>query len=683
MILLLLFVNIVYCLTTEKPAYNSKCLQGFSQNYIESCDEACDCEYGYCKKCCQLSSGKCRSHEPLGWIVKGDCKTCPKGYTLDVFDASPCESHCKLYLDNPSSNPSCCSAVPKQGSSSFSCFTKPLENCKSNNPPITTTNAAPSLPSSYVFKSSPILGQGSCGDCYVFSAVQTMADRINPKINFSPQPYTTCGQPSGCSGGVPTRVMKWHLSKGITVCDSNCLGGCHPFFSSNGNPVATAVRACPTGYRETASGIPSWCAIKAGCDPKTGDCPTKCVKYISSGSCSWTTKHIGAPLYKPCLKNSLFGDSNEPSNVCSNGRSIDSSNSIELDGYTVVSYSDSENIASSRGGRIEAKKPSFIVENQLKREIFSRGSISSCYKVKDGFKKFFRNNPTGVYDLRAWNSDPDDGSGHCVRTVGWGVSSSGMSYWLAANSWGPHWGDNGFFRIQSGANVADYESRGTSWIIPTPKSRDRKMKPEAVDTPVGTAEKVVSDLGGGEWDDDDNENAGYEVIDYLMRQKDAFDNADTPPNSNVHELVEINNVQKQIVDGVFQIRVDFDTKSKENEFYNHVNVVRVTDEGLQRKGRPVAALMSYGPANPISEGKPCWGDRPGSWKPWAGRQEHRVYHFIDGEVRIEKIQINRKPSIIAATGLIMVCGLVALALFLIRKKRTYQQTDDVFVEMES
>ena len=39
--------------------------------------------------------------------------------------------------------------------------------------------------------------------------------------------------------------------------------------------------------------------------------------------------------------------------------------------------------------------------------------------------------------------------GHAVVIVGWGVEN-GINYWIAQNSWGPNWGENGYFRIQFG-----------------------------------------------------------------------------------------------------------------------------------------------------------------------------------------------------------------------------------------
>lgn len=54
-----------------------------------------------------------------------------------------------------------------------------------------------------------------------------------------------------------------------------------------------------------------------------------------------------------------------------------------------------------------------------------------------------------------------------VRVIGWGINGNGVRYWLAANSWGTSWGENGFFKIRRGDNEClfeDYFMTGTPTV---------------------------------------------------------------------------------------------------------------------------------------------------------------------------------------------------------------------------
>jgi hypothetical protein len=48
-----------------------------------------------------------------------------------------------------------------------------------------------------------------------------------------------------------------------------------------------------------------------------------------------------------------------------------------------------------------------------------------------------------------------------VQIIGFGVEA-GQKYWLVANSWNPHWGDKGFFKILRGVDECGIEDAALS-----------------------------------------------------------------------------------------------------------------------------------------------------------------------------------------------------------------------------
>ncbi|EYB89217.1 hypothetical protein Y032_0234g3133 [Ancylostoma ceylanicum] len=100
-------------------------------------------------------------------------------------------------------------------------------------------------------------------------------------------------------------------------------------------------------------------------------------------------------------------------------------------------------------------------EEDIMTEIITNGPVQATFVVHEDFFMY----AGGVYrhtELAAEKGDRFTGQGyHSVRILGWGVDHStgrDIPYWLAANSWGRQWGEDGLFRILRGDNHCEIES---------------------------------------------------------------------------------------------------------------------------------------------------------------------------------------------------------------------------------
>ena len=53
---------------------------------------------------------------------------------------------------------------------------------------------------------------------------------------------------------------------------------------------------------------------------------------------------------------------------------------------------------------------------------------------------------------------------HSVLFVGYGIEN-GIKYWIIQNSYGPNWGDHGYFKIERGIDLIGSESMGDYFYI--------------------------------------------------------------------------------------------------------------------------------------------------------------------------------------------------------------------------
>lgn len=98
-------------------------------------------------------------------------------------------------------------------------------------------------------------------------------------------------------------------------------------------------------------------------------------------------------------------------------------------------------------GIVKVKEFSFIPkdEEEMKKALFKYGPIASA--VNSILMAFY---DSGIYE--PWYSSlcPDN-INHAVVIVGYGVDeTTNKKYWRVKNSWGPNWGENGYFRLIRG-----------------------------------------------------------------------------------------------------------------------------------------------------------------------------------------------------------------------------------------
>jgi cathepsin B len=75
---------------------------------------------------------------------------------------------------------------------------------------------------------------------------------------------------------------------------------------------------------------------------------------------------------------------------------------------------------------------------EIKRDIFANGPVVAGFSLYQDLISY----KGGIYK----RSSDRLLDGHAVKVVGWG-NENGTDYWVVANSWGPKWGESGYFRI--------------------------------------------------------------------------------------------------------------------------------------------------------------------------------------------------------------------------------------------
>lgn len=87
---------------------------------------------------------------------------------------------------------------------------------------------------------------------------------------------------------------------------------------------------------------------------------------------------------------------------------------------------------------------------EIKDWVANYGPVTTCFLVYDDFFYY----TSGVYE----HVSQTVVGGHCVAIVGYDDTNQ---YWICKNSWGPYWGEDGFFRIKYGDAAIDAQV----WVV--------------------------------------------------------------------------------------------------------------------------------------------------------------------------------------------------------------------------
>ncbi|KAJ8334559.1 hypothetical protein SKAU_G00401980 [Synaphobranchus kaupii] len=101
-------------------------------------------------------------------------------------------------------------------------------------------------------------------------------------------------------------------------------------------------------------------------------------------------------------------------------------------------------------------------DKEIMKEIMDNGPVQAILEVHEDFFVY----QSGVYRHTdaSFHKPPQyrKHGTHSVRITGWGeekdYNGQTRKYWIAANSWGKNWGENGYFRIARGENECEIEA---------------------------------------------------------------------------------------------------------------------------------------------------------------------------------------------------------------------------------
>ncbi|TKR93889.1 hypothetical protein L596_008262 [Steinernema carpocapsae] len=246
--------------------------------------------------------------------------------------------------------------------------------------------------------------QGGCGSCYAVSAVGVASDRACIASNGTEQGVLSvedvlgcCSVCGNCFGGDPLKAMVYWAREGLVTGGRD---GCRPY----GVTLECGTPCTPDAY-------------------SAGEQRRTCIKHCQKTyyrNVYEADKHYGAIAYTMYPRTMMMNEDGVREKIPS----------------VVGHFNDSSPHPLS-----EAE-----IKNIIMKELFLFGPTTLAFPVTEEFLHYaegiFSPFPQSeIYDrVVYW---------HVVKLIGWGHDDNGNQHWLAVNSFGDHWGDNGLFRIDT------------------------------------------------------------------------------------------------------------------------------------------------------------------------------------------------------------------------------------------
>ncbi|KAI6181491.1 Cathepsin B [Aphelenchoides besseyi] len=247
--------------------------------------------------------------------------------------------------------------------------------------------------------------QGGCGSCYAVSSITVASDRscIHSNGTFrgilSIEDVLGCCKVCGnCYGGDPLKALAYWAREGVVT---GAKDGCRPYTVSKECGTPCLPDEYPHGEQKR-------------------QCVRECQPIYYKNSYA-EDKHFGSLAY------TLY-----PRKM-----TVDQAGKEKVMMPSIIGHF---NKTSTKPLNLEQ------IRTIIKKELFLYGPTTMAFPVTEEFLHYesgiFHPVPEADFEKRIiyW---------HVVRLIGWGHDSQDRLYWLAINSFGEQWGDNGLFRIDT------------------------------------------------------------------------------------------------------------------------------------------------------------------------------------------------------------------------------------------